>query len=88
MRSDKAKEKQIFFIPAFLLFYPKFRKNPPWYKYIWTFLFAIVGILVGIMLFRANKKMNKEEQKEFDQNFGEKARQGGMRRMFKQFRDK
>ena len=67
----------------------KFIKDgAPLYKYIWTFLFAIVGILVGIMLFRANKKMNKEEQKEFEQNFGEKARQGGMRRMFKQFRDK
>lgn len=60
----------------------------PWYEYIWAFLFAIVGILVGIVLFRVNKEMTKEEQKEFDQNFGKVARQGGMRRIFKQFLNK
>ena len=55
------------------------------YEYIWFFLFAIVGIIVGVALIRLNKKMGKEEQKEFDQNFGTMARRGGKRRLFYQF---
>lgn len=60
----------------------------PWYEYIWFFLFAIVGILVGIWLFGIDKDMTKEQQKEFDQDFGKTARRGGMRRFFKQFWDR
>lgn len=55
-----------------------------WYEYIWIFLFAIVGIIVGIVLIRLNKKMTKEEQKEFDQNFGTMARRGGKKRILNQ----
>lgn len=32
----------------------------PWYEYIWVFLFAIVGILVGIWLFGIDKDMTKD----------------------------
>lgn len=46
-----------------------------WYEYIWFFLFAIVGIIVGIVLIRLNKEMTKEEQKKIDQNFGAMARE-------------
>lgn len=56
-----------------------------WYEYIWVFLFAIVGILVGIGLFKVNKNLTKEELEEFDKNFGEDARAGGMRRIFRKF---
>ncbi|MBQ2938096.1 MAG: hypothetical protein IJE05_04385 [Clostridia bacterium] len=53
-----------------------------WYEYIWIFLFAIVGIIVGIVLIRLNKKMTKEKQKEFDQNFRAMARHGGKRKIY------
>lgn len=54
------------------------------YEYIWIFLFAIVGIIVGIVLIRQNEKMTKEEQKKFDQNFGKTARRGGKRKILNQ----
>lgn len=57
----------------------------PWYEFIWIFLFGITAIIIGIGLFAANSAMTGEEQKEFDQNFGEMARRGGKRRMYKQF---
>lgn len=56
----------------------------PWYEYIWVFLFAAVGLIVGIVLIRCNQRMTKEEQKKFDQNFGTMARRGGKRSIFKQ----
>lgn len=56
-----------------------------WYEYIWFFLFSAVGIIVGIWLIIVNRARTKEEQEEFDRNFGEEARRGGKRRMYKQF---
>ena len=56
-----------------------------WYVYIWVFLFAVVGIIVGIWLISLHKEMSKEQQKELDQKFGKIARRGGMRRASKQF---
>lgn len=54
----------------------------PWYEFIWVFLFAAVGIFVGIMLFWINQNTTEEEQREFDRAFGNMARRGGKRRMF------
>ncbi len=56
-----------------------------WYVYIWVFLFAAVGIIVGIWLISLHKEMTKEQQKELDQKFGKVARRGGMRSASRQF---
>jgi hypothetical protein len=56
-----------------------------WYEYIWFFLFSAAGIITGIRLIIVNRSMTKEEQEKFDRNFGEMARRGGKRRMYKQF---
>ena len=53
----------------------------PWYQCIWVFLFAAVGIIVGIVLIRINKEMSDEDRKDFDRSFGKEARQGGIRRL-------
>ena len=60
-------------------------KGDPWYEFIWFFLFGITAIIIGIGLIIANKAMTPKEQKELDENFGEIARRGGKRRMYKQF---
>lgn len=56
----------------------------PWYQYIWIFLFAAAGMIVGIVLIGYNHGMNKEEQKKFDRDFGAMARRNGKRNLFKQ----
>lgn len=56
----------------------------PWYEYIWFFLFAIAGIVVGIGLIRTNRVMNKEEKEKLNKEFGKEARRGGMRRLSKE----
>ena len=52
-----------------------------WYQFIWFFLFALVGIGMGIILIFINSYLDKDEQKEFDESFGKVARRGGMRRL-------
>lgn len=56
----------------------------PWYVCIWAFVFAIVAIIVGICLIKANRKMTRERQKQLNQDFGEMARRGGKRRACKE----
>lgn len=52
-----------------------------WYQFIWFFLFALVGIVMGIFLIFINSNLDKDEQKEFDESFGKASRRGGMRRL-------
>lgn len=56
-----------------------------WYEYIWIFLLSVVGIILGTMLIIVNKKISEDEKDKIDKHFGRVARDGGKRRLFRQF---